>query len=164
MIRIVSLQDDFFVLAKLLNNAFVTVAAEFELTKENCPTNNAFISGEELKSQLTGNREFYVYEDDGLAIGFIAIEKSRNAPDTFYIEKLAVLPGYRLGGIGRRLMSFASDRIAESGGKRISIGLIDSNKTLKEWYTKQGFVTFEVKTFEHLPFNVCMMEKILNDI
>jgi len=35
MIRKVNLQDDFVVLAKLLNNAFGTVAKDFGLTKEN---------------------------------------------------------------------------------------------------------------------------------
>lgn len=61
--------------------------------------------------------------------------------------------------MGLRLMNFASERIAILGGKRISIGLIDSNTQLKEWYGKQGYTTFDVKKFEHLPFDVCMMEK-----
>jgi len=42
MIQQVTKQNDFDTLAKLLNEAFVTVAKEFGLTKENSPTNNAF--------------------------------------------------------------------------------------------------------------------------
>lgn len=61
------------------------------------------------------------------------------------------------------LARLASDKIIRSGGKRIFIGLINANTVLKEWYAKQGFVTYEVKTFEHLPFDVCMMEKIVNN-
>lgn len=161
MIRKVSAQDDFIILAKLLNEAFATVAEDFGLTKENSPTNNAFITGEELKSQLTDNREFYIYEHHGEKVGFIAVEKSLSTPGTFYIEKMAVAPVYRHYGIGLLLMNLATNRIKELGGIRISIGLIDSNAVLKEWYRKQGFAEFELKTFEHLPFNVCMMDKLL---
>jgi hypothetical protein len=57
------------------------------------------------------------------------------------------------------LMDFASDRAKELGGKRISIGLIDSNIILKKWYGRQGYVVVEIKKFEHLPFDVCFMEK-----
>lgn len=159
MIQKVNKQDNFAALAKLLNEAFATVAKEFGLTKENSPTNNAFITGEELKSQLTENREFYVYKENTHLAGFIAIEKSSSTPDTFYIEKLAVIPEFRHLGVGLRLMDFASSRINELGGKRISIGLIDSNTRLKEWYAEQGYVVSGIKRFDHLPFDVCMMEK-----
>lgn len=161
MIQKINKQDNFPKLAKLLNQAFATVAEEFGLTKENSPTNNAFITGEELKSQLTDNKEFYVYKNDIGYTGFIAIEQSLNTPGTFYIEKLAVNPNYRHSGIGQHLMDFASKRIKEFGGKRISIGLIDSNTILKKWYGRQGYTVFEIKSFDHLPFDVCMMEKEL---
>ena len=82
MIRKVKTQDDFVVLAKLLNNAFGTVAKDFGLTKENARNNSAFITDEELKAQLTENSAFYVYEDDGCASGFVAIEKSQSEKDT----------------------------------------------------------------------------------
>ena len=161
MIQQVTKQNDFVILVKLLNESFATVAKEFGLTKENSPTNNAFITSAELKEQLTENREFYIYANNGKIIGFIAIEKS-STPDTFYIEKLAVLPDCRHLGIGRQLMDFASNRIEELGGKCISIGLINSNTVLKNWCGKQGYVECSVKTFEHLPFEVCIMEKKLH--
>ena len=162
MIQQVTKQNDFVILVKLLNESFATVAKEFGLTKENCPTNNAFITSAELKVQLIENREFYTYIDNGKIIGFIAIEKSLNTPETFYIEKLAVLPDCRHLGIGRQLVDFASNRIEKLGGKCISIGLINSNTVLKNWYGKQGYVECSVKTFEHLPFEVCIMEKKWN--
>jgi N-acetylglutamate synthase and related acetyltransferases len=159
MIRKVNLKDDFVVLAKLLNSAFDTVAKDFGLTKENARNNSAFITGEELKAQLTEIREFYVYEDNGCASGFVAIEKSLNEPGTYYFEKLAVIPESRHLGVGLRLMNFASERAKELGGKRISIALIDSNTILKEWYCKHGFVVFDIKRYDHLHFDVCFMEK-----
>jgi ribosomal protein S18 acetylase RimI-like enzyme len=158
----ISMQDDFVVLAKLLNKAFGTVAKEFGLTKKNASTNSAFIKSDELKAQLTENREFYLYRDKDKIVGFVAIEKSLNEQDTFYIEKLAVTPNYRHRGIGRILIDFASKRITELGGKRISIALINSNIVLKNWYLQQGYVECSIKKYEHLPFEVCFMEKIPN--
>lgn len=159
MIRQVDEQSDFRALARLLNEAFGTVAEEFGLTRENSPSNNAFISGEQLKSQLTANREFYVYLEKDQPAGFIAIEKSMSKPGTFYLEKLAVAPEYRHSGVGRRLMDFGFERVKELGGARISIGLIDSNRRLKSWYARQGYTVCEIKQMGHLPFKVCMMQK-----
>lgn len=194
MIRPVTLRDDFVPLAELLNRAFAPVAEAFGLTRENSPNHNAFITGSELKAQLTGNREFYLWTEQEqeqeqeqahaqeeanekeekkrariqgsgqeLPVGFIAIERSASAPGTFYIEKVAVRPRYRHAGVGRRLMEFATERIAALGGKRISIGLIDSHNVLKSWYADQGYVQTAVRNFAHLPFEVCLMEKKLID-
>lgn len=188
MIRPVTLRDDFVPLAELLNQAFAPVAEAFGLTRENSPNHNAFITGSELKAQLTGNREFYLWTEQEqahaqeeakekeekkrariqrsrqeLPVGFIAIERSASAPGTFYIEKVAVRPRYRHAGVGRRLMEFATERIAALGGKRISIGLIDSHSVLKSWYADQGYVQTAVRNFAHLPFEVCLMEKKLID-
>jgi len=86
MIRKVDEHSDFGQLARLLNEAFATIAEEFGLTKENSPTSNAFITADMLQSQLTENREFYYCEDNGNIIGFIAIEESLRESGTFYIE------------------------------------------------------------------------------
>ena len=163
MIRPVTLQDDFVPLAELLNRAFAPVAEAFGLTRENSPNHNAFITAVELKAQLTGNREFYLWTEQELPAGFIAIERSASAPGTFYIEKVAGCPRYRHAGVGRRMMEFATERIAALGGKRISIGLIDSHNVLKSWYADQGYVQTAVRNFAHLPFEVCLMEKKLID-
>jgi len=161
MVQRVSLQDDFQELAQLLNDSFGTVAVDFGLTIENCPTNSAFITSEELKSQLTENREFYAFHNEIAFIGFIAIERSLREAGTYYIEKVAVHPNFRHEGIGEKLMLYAESRIEKLGGSRISIALIDSNVQLKKWYLKQGFTITETKIYEHLPFDVCFMEKYL---
>ncbi len=163
MIRLVSPHDDFKPLTQLLNAAFGTVAEEFALTKENSPTNAAFVTNEELRSQLTDRREFYRYEENGKTSGFVAIERSEKEPATFFIEKLAVSLDARHHGVGTKLMDFAQDRIWQLGGKTISLGLIDANTRLKNWYAAQGFVIVEIKTFAHLPFDVCFMTKSLDE-
>jgi len=95
-------------------------------------------------------------------IGCIAIEKSKSTLDTFYIEKVSVVPEYRNQGYGVQLMDFALTKIKESGGKNASIALIDSNTNLKNWYRSQGFIETGTKDFEQLPFRVCFMNKQLS--
>ena len=161
MIQEISLQDNFQILAQLLNDSFGTVANDFGLTIENCPTNSAFITSEDLESQLAENREFYSFNNGAAHIGFIAIERSLWEAGTYYIEKVSVHPDFRHEGIGLQLMRFAENRIEKLGGNRISIALIDSNVILKKWYLKQGFTITTTKIYEHLPFDVCFMEKII---
>lgn len=162
MIRQVIINDDFNQFAKLLNESYLTVVDDFGITKENCPFHNAYINGVALKSKLISNREFYCMEENNKPIGFIVIEKSENEKDTFYIEKVAVHPDFRHKGKGKQIMEFAEMRINELGGKRISVGLIDENQQLKDWYKSQGYNETGIKIFEHLPFKVCFMEKYID--
>ena len=96
MIQQVTNKNDFEVLANLLNESFATVAKEFGLTKDNSPTNNAFITREALKSQLIENREFYTYIINGQTVGFVAIEKALNTQDMFCPLKYASWKNKRL--------------------------------------------------------------------
>lgn len=135
----VNINDAFQPYTELLNLAFSTVASEFNLTKQNCPPNNAFIISEELKPQLTEVKKFYCYFLDTIPVGFIAIEKSMRAENLYYIKNVAVHSEYRHKNIGKQLMAFAIKRIKDQGGNAISIGIIDSNSCLKEWYKQLGF-------------------------
>jgi diamine N-acetyltransferase len=144
---------------KILNEAFITVADEFGLTKENSPTNAAFYSKDDLLNQIQKGIDFYIGYNQGIAIGCVAIEKSKTEIDTFYVEKLAVLPVFRHNGFGNRLMDFCLDTIKGLGGNAISIALINSNIQLKDWYLGMGFEVTSIKKFEHLPFEVCFMKK-----
>jgi len=161
MVIKVNIEDDFDELIRLLNLSFATVAKDFGLTRENCPTNNAFINQKTLKNQFINNREFYKYNLGDKPVGFITIERSNNKDNLFYIENLAVHPGHRHRHIGQQLMEFATNRIKELGGKEISIGLIDSNIILKKWYEKLGYYQTGTKVYAHLPFKVCFMVKKL---
>jgi len=161
MIRQVTQQDNFDQLAILLNESYLTVVDDFGITKENCPFHNAYIKVDDLKSKLIECREFYCMEENSKPIGFIAIEKSDKDRDTYYIEKVAIHPEYRHKGKGKQIMEFAENRIKELGGKLISVGLIDENIILKKWYQSLGYKETGTRIFNHLPFNVCFMEKIL---
>jgi len=158
---LVDSRDDLSAMVQVLNVSHGTVAKDFGFTKENNPTNNAFIDASTLKAQLNKGIDLYAMSVNGKVIGCIAIEKSTKEMDTFYIEKVSVIPAFRNQGYGVKLMDFAISRIKEAGGKNVSIALIDSHTTLKKWYSSQGFIETGTKDFEHLPFRVCFMNKPL---
>jgi len=53
--------------------------------------------------------------------------------------------------------------IRKAGGHEASIGIMNQNKPLKDWYLGQGFVERECKRFDHLPFEVCFMSKSIEE-
>lgn len=156
---LVNSNKDLSAIVGVLNVSHGTVAKDFGFTKDNNPTNNAFIDEPTLRTQLNKGIDLYAISINNNMIGCIAIEKSAKEIDTFYIEKVSVIPEFRNQGYGIRLMDFAASKIKELGGKSISIALIDSNTKLKNWYSSQGFIETGTKDFEHLPFRVCFMNK-----
>jgi ribosomal protein S18 acetylase RimI-like enzyme len=151
--------NDLSAVVSVLNESHGTVAKEFGFTKETNPTNNAFIDKSTLRHQLLHGIQLYALTLESRWIGCIAIEKSQKEVDTYYIEKVSVMPAFRNQGFGVQLMEFATQKIKSLGGKIISIALIDSNARLKNWYIKQGFEETAVRDFTQLPFRVCFMSK-----
>ncbi|GAT63709.1 GNAT family N-acetyltransferase [Paludibacter jiangxiensis] len=143
----------------VLRSAHGTVAQQFGFTQETNPTNSAFIDAETLRGQLEKGIELYLMIEEGNAVGCIAIEESQTEVETFYIEKVSVVPDFRNRGLGMELMNFAASLIKERGGKHIGIALINEYEKLKAWYQRQGFREILVKEYPHLPFNVCFMSK-----
>lgn len=160
-ISLISHEDDLSAVAQVLNTAHGTVAKQFGFTRETNPTNNAFIDEATLKVQLSHGIRLYGLTVNEVLIGCIAVEESTKEAETFYIEKVSVLPEYRNQGYGVQLMDFATDLIQKAGGRFVSIALIDSHTKLKQWYVNQGFIQTGTKAFERLPFVVCFMRKEL---
>jgi predicted GNAT family N-acyltransferase len=147
--------------ATVLNESFMTVAKEFKLTKENAPTNAAFITYDKLKDSIEKGVRLFGLSIDNELIGTIGIEKAKDNNETYYLERLAVLPKNRHSGYGKRLLDFSLDKIKKSNGKKVSIGIINENHKLKKWYTDYGFCEVQIKKYDHLPFQVCFMELLL---
>ena len=141
----------------VIRESFITVARQFKLTRENAPTNAAFIQLKDLlKMKEKDIHLFGVYKDE-IQIGFFTIEQTDN--DLYYLNKFAVLPDYRHNGYGKQMLDFVSEYVNRAGGGRISIGIINENLVLKNWYLQYGFTETAVKNYPHLPFEVCLMEK-----
>jgi diamine N-acetyltransferase len=142
----------------IIRQSFETVASDFHLTIENCPSHPSMISNKKLTEMFEKGVSMFTWQEDEKLAGFVAIEQSDLSKPWWYIEKLSVLPEYRHEGIGKKLMQFVIDEIERRGGTYISIALIDEQTILKNWYTKLGFRFFASKKFDHLPFGVCFME------
>ena len=159
MIRELTDMKDFEVCAAVIRDSFTTVADQFNLTRENAPSNPAFITIESLISAREKGIRFFGLFDEQQLIGCIAIEQAMDG--VFYLERLAVLPDFRHKGHGSEILRFACEHIREAGGRYISIGIINEHSMLKKWYLYHGFYETGLKEFDHLPFTVCFMEKEL---
>jgi ribosomal protein S18 acetylase RimI-like enzyme len=142
--------------ASIIREGFMTVAEEFGITRENVPTNGAFLQKERLLEERAKGHIMYAVVLGTKIIGYMQLEKSTT--ELYFLQKLVVVPSYRHLGIGKALLDFAKARVAEWGGNKISIGIVEENTVLKNWYLDYGFVTTSTRKFEHLPFTVGFME------
>lgn len=143
--------------AALIRRCFSTVAEEFGLTAENCPTNGAFITEERLRGDFDRGcimAVLYVREEPA---GFIQLTDCGGG--IFSMEKLGVIPPHRHRGCGLRLLEWANRTVCELGGHRIRIGIIEENHRLRLWYAAGGYDHVGVRTVDGLPFTVGYMEK-----
>lgn len=144
------------VCAEVIRESFSTVAKEFNLTKENCPSNGAFIKTDRLILERSKGNMMYGLFDNASLIGFVELEDK--GAGRFELEKLSVLPAYRHHGYGKALLDYAGKAVSEMGGNIITIGIIEQNIILKNWYLKYGFTHTGTREFPHLPFLVGFME------
>jgi GNAT superfamily N-acetyltransferase len=142
--------------AQVIRESFMTVAQDFGLTQQNCPTNGAFLQTERLAADLEkGNRMYGLFAGKEM-VGFMQLEAGKE--DAVILEKLAVLPGSRHNGYGRMLLEFAKETARKSGGRKLLAAIIEENSVLKQWYLDNGFVHTGTKKFPHLPFTVGFLE------
>jgi len=145
--------------ARIVRNAFRTVALEFGLTRINCPAHPSFLTIEHLRGLKEKGLVLSGLFLREVQVGFVAVEKADES--LYYMEKLAVLPAHRHQGYGKILVEHALDYAQKAGAGRVSIGIINEQVVLKDWYRDIGFVQTGTRTFTHLPFTVCFMEKLV---
>ena len=86
--RALSIKKDLMNSVAIIRKAFSTVANKFNITQINCPTNPAYITIQKLnllKEKGTKLFGLYYYQEQ---IGFVAIERSRDDSDTYFMEKI----------------------------------------------------------------------------
>lgn len=155
-------RNDLPVCLTVIRKSFATVAEEFGITEQNCPTNPAFMQLENIQYEYEkGSFMFGYYKNDEI-VGFMKLTKKDE--ETFDLGRLAVLPAYRHNQIGQMFIEFARDKVRSLGGKKIAIGIIEENIKLKEWYAKQGFIHKGTQLYAHLPFTVGNMEMEIKQI
>lgn len=142
----------------VIHAAFATVAEDLGLTEENCPGHTSFMKLEKLESRFDGGERMFSLRRNGRMIGFFSLAGGEN---TFELRSLAVLPDCRHRGYGRRLLGCAKSVVRESGGGRLTVGIVEENAVLREWYAAAGFVHTGMRRFERLPFTVGFMEWVI---
>ena len=153
-------QDDLSVAAQVIRESFTTVANEFGLTSENCPTNGAFTQSKHLKVDLEkGCFLFGVYLGMKM-IGFFELVYKENHAT---LEKVAILPAERGNKYGKFILDKAQEIARNDHIKQIDIGIIKENTRLKRWYQKNGYQIVRSEKYTHLPFVVLFMQLNLND-
>lgn len=140
----------------IIHKSFQTVADELNLTEDNCPNHTAFMPIEKLISQFDNDTPMFLYKHNECFVGYFSLSVN---DDSVELNNLSVLPEYRHLGIGKELVDYAITYSKNTiGASKISIGIVEENSVLKEWYEKLGFVHIGTKKFEHLPFTVGFME------
>jgi ribosomal protein S18 acetylase RimI-like enzyme len=142
--------------AAVIRRSFATVADEFGLTEQNCPNHTSFINVEKLQNQFIKGCQMFGYFSDGEIIGYVSLTK--NSDTSFEMNNLSVLPEFRHKGYGKELLDICKSKVKELGANKITIGIIEENTKLKEWYTAYGFIHTGTRKFGHLPFTVGFME------
>jgi len=142
--------------ADVIRRSFATVAQDFGWTRDNCPGHTSFITNERLASKIKDG-----YYPFGLCIsekiiGFVSLTDMGGG--VYEMNDVSVLPNYRHFGYGKELLDFSKAKVKELRGSKITIGIVEENVVLKDWYIANGFVHIGTKQFEHLPFMVGFME------
>ena len=171
-IREVSLDKELSTSAGVIRRSFRTVADEFGLTRENCPGHTAFLTSKDLRNERDHGLKCFGLFSGRKQIGFVGIEEYMTdalvglgpGENRYWLEKLAVLPSHRHEGYGEKLVDFAVHYVQERGGTSIVLGMINEHSVLKTWYLGLGFREVELRKFDHLPFVVCFMEKVLRRV
>lgn len=140
----------------VIHESFKTVAEEFGLTKENCPKHTSFMPLCFLETQMNWGWHMFGLYLNGRMIGYMSL--SKESEDTYELHNLAVLPEYRHGGYGKRMLDFAKETVHSLGSTKIRIGIIEESTVLKNWYIAHGFTHTGTKKYDHLPFTSGYLE------
>lgn len=145
--------------ANVIRTSFATVAKEFNLTRENCPTHTSFIENEKLYFQFEKGCPMFCYEKGDKIIGYFSLVPQGDS--SIELNNLSVLPEYRHCGIGKEMVMFAAKTAKQMKAVKLKIGIVEESTQLKNWYTQLGFKHIGIHNFEHLPFTVGFLEKEL---
>lgn len=156
MIKQVENKEQLNICLEIIRSSFITVAEEFGLTENNCPSHTAFMTIDKLQKQFDDGRPMFLFYQDAVPIGYFSLAKCSD--EEWELNNLAVLPEYRHLGIGKAMVDYAVTMVKNYGGNKISIGIIEENAKLKDWYLNLGFNHISTRKFEHLPFTVGFMK------
>ncbi len=115
----------------------------------------------EMNKYFEKGWDFFAFFYENIPVGSIWLY--RTSEKRIKIEKLSVLPEYRHIGIGKQLLDYVSTYSSNIGASLLTLGMINSNRVLKEWYKENGFISKRVKYNKKLGLEICFFEKELSD-
>lgn len=154
-------EQDVQVLADTIRRSFLTVAERFGLNEENAPRHPSNCTPDWIERDMGRGVVYFVIDTENNVAGCVALERASS--ELCYLERLAVLPGYRRRGFGKALVRHALSRAKDSGARRVDIGIIAQDTELQSWYKEIGFTEGESKEFPHLPFGVTFMSYAVDE-
>lgn len=156
MINQVENKEQLNICLEIIRSSFITVAEEFGLTENNCPSHTAFMTIDKLQKQFDDGSPMFLFYQDANPVGYFSLSKCSD--EEWELNNLAVLLEYRHLWIGKAMVDYAVATVKNYGGNKISIGIIEENSILKNWYLNLGFKHISTRKIEHLPFMVGFME------
>ena len=96
-------------------------------------------------------------EADGSPVGYALVhlrgteESWQTGPRIAELETLAVLPGHRRGGIGRRLIDAVYDELRALGISQLGVSVISTNTDAVRFYDRLGLLPFCVSYLGNIP-------------
>ena len=126
--------DDISGCVEVIRESFGTVAKNFGFTEENAARFTAFVTTiESLNWQLNyEHRPMYAYFEGDAIIGYYSLALQDNKECE--LNNLCVLPAYRHKKIGELLLKDAMDKAKIMNCKKMNIGIVEENITLKKCY------------------------------
>ena len=153
-------ENDFNEAIAVICSSFMTVAEEFDITRENAPAFTAYATDEnKLRTWMyEQNRPMYGYFDDGKMVGYYNLMIKDKECE---LGSLCVHPEYRHKKIGRTLLEDSLAKASELGCTIMKLSIVEENKVLRKWYEDQGFIHTGTVKYDFFPFTCGYLEKKL---
>ncbi len=103
-----------------------------------------FYSLEYLQANVAANQEFFIIEENVIALGFLGIQHNHKNEKVTKIHKIYILPNNQGKGIGKLAIDFITDLAKKNNSDKLRLNVNKFNKAI-DFYKKNGFeVTDEV--------------------
>lgn len=89
-----------------------------------------------VREELTGAGRRVVVADDGGVVGYAV---TLRAGDVVDLQRIAVVPALRRGGLARRMLEHLLATAVEDGGRRMLLEVAEGNEAARAFYAAEGF-------------------------
>ena len=152
-------RDNLMECISVIRDSFKTVADEFGFTEENAPRFTAFATNaDRLYYHFdVEKRPMFAFFDNEKIIGYYSLLIKEN--DEVELNNLCVLPEYRHRKIGEELLLDSIDRAKKLECTKMTLGIVEENTLLKNWYIGYGFQHIRTEKYDFFPFACGYKEK-----